>query len=114
MRGCNRAAGIALIMLLGVCAPACQRSTSRASAAGASGEAASGGETADANPAQQNGRREMTWDEYYRDVEQRAHRSGGFVMWCNPPRLARRPAPQVPPGSTPMGGAPLSGPVPNR
>jgi hypothetical protein len=107
MRGCSRVLGISALVLLSVCAGACQRSTTRASAA-----TTAGGETAKQAP--DDGRREMTWEEYYVDVEQRARRAGGVVMWFNPPRLARRPAPAIPPGSTPTGGPPLSGPMPTR
>ena len=38
--------------------------------------------------------REMTWAEYYMDVEERAWRRGGRVIWVDPPRVdkARRGA----------------------
>jgi len=32
--------------------------------------------------------REMTWWEYYREVEDRAWRRGGVVIWVEPPRVA--------------------------
>ena len=79
------------------------------SAASAGGEANA---SAQAESAAQR-RREMTWDEYYRDVEQRAHRAGGFVMWFNPPRPVRRAAQTGPDSAAPpvqgAPGAPLSG-----
>jgi hypothetical protein len=33
--------------------------------------------------------REMTWAEYYMDVEERAWRRGGRVIWIEPPRVKR-------------------------
>jgi xanthine dehydrogenase iron-sulfur cluster and FAD-binding subunit A len=55
-------------------------------------------------------RREMTWEEYYVDVERRARRKGGFVMWLNPPRPVRPTSGSPPPGIV-HHGAPLSNSV---
>ena len=83
-----------LIALLVSCARSA-RSEASVSAASAGGESrARGSLRADRRP------REMTWDEYYVDVEQRAQRAGGFVRWFNPPRPIRRPAQSVGPDPT--------------
>lgn len=46
----------------------------------------------------------MTWDEYYADVEQRARRAGGFVMWFHPPRPIRRAPDSAAPGNEALTG----------
>jgi hypothetical protein len=56
-------------------------------------------------------RREMTWNEYYSDVEQRTRRAGGFVMWFNPPAPIRRVASATEPANQPPGEAPVLTPM---
>ena len=38
--------------------------------------------------------REMTWPEYYMDVESRAWRRGAVVIWIEPPRVGKAPRSQ--------------------
>ena len=38
--------------------------------------------------------REMTWPEYYMDVESRAWRRGAVVIWIEPPRVSKAPKSQ--------------------
>ncbi len=102
------------------CAVGCARTETSASAASAGGEAGSqsNGHAAptasSASAASETGpdaRREMTWEEYYVDVERRARRKGGFVMWLNPPRPVRPTSGSPPPGIVHHHGAPLSSSV---
>jgi hypothetical protein len=97
-----RASLLCSLALVFACGGSAGRSQPGASAASSGGERQSAGDGA---------RREPTWEEYYVDVERRARRSNGYVMWFNPPRLSRRTSQPVPAGApAPAGGAPLSGP----
>jgi hypothetical protein len=37
--------------------------------------------------------REVTWAQYYTEVEQRVRQRGGMVIWINPPRTIARAVP---------------------
>ena len=36
-------------------------------------------------------KREMTWDEYYTDVRERAWRRNALIIWITPPEVHKRP-----------------------
>jgi hypothetical protein len=61
---------------------------------------AAGTEVADAKAPESNRAasrvREVTWAEYYTEVEQRVRQHGGMVIWINPPPAI---APAVPPSN---------------
>jgi hypothetical protein len=92
----SRAGWLWSLALLSACTIGCARAkTTSASAASSGGEAGTqaGGDARAGGAVRETvpgARREMTWDEYYFDVEQRARRKGGFVMWLNPPRPVHR------------------------
>jgi hypothetical protein len=106
----GRACWLWSLALLSACG---DRPSAEPEASAASAGSERGASAANVAPATlRDARREMTWEEYYVDVEQRARRKGGFVMWMNPPRPTRRQG-QAPGQSTAPtgGGAPLSGSV---
>jgi len=110
----GRASWLCSLALLSACAASPGHSESSASAASAGREterAARPDATQPGERARDARRDEMTWEEYYVDVERRARRSGGFVMWFNPPRPMRRASEPAPAGAAPSGGAPLSSSV---
>jgi hypothetical protein len=104
----GRVSWLLSLALLSACSASSGRSESPASAASAGSERA-------ARPARESTRHarreEMTWEEYYVDVEQRARRAGGVVMWFNPPRPTRRANEPRPAEPAQTGGAPLSSSV---
>jgi hypothetical protein len=101
-----------LALSLAVLSACADRPSAEPEASAASAGSERGAPAANVAPALHDAPREMTWEEYYVDVEQRARRKGGFVMWMNPPRPIRR-ADQAPAQSAAPtgGGAPLSGSV---
>ena len=86
-------------LLAGCGAQRAQAAASTTPVASAGGAASAGPSTpaaADCTPAAQalSRWREMTWPEYYMDVESRAWRRGAVVIWIEPPRVSKAPRSQ--------------------
>ena len=99
----SRALLLAALVIASACAHAPAPAPATGSAAGSADERAARHSL--------RARREMTWNEYYSDVEQRTRRAGGFVMWFNPPAPIRRVASAAEPPRQQPGEAPVMTPM---
>ena len=83
---------VALVLLaLAPALPACgARSASAAPAAGALDATHAANGCASRRGNKRSRFREMTWDEYYTDVRERAWRNAATIIWITPPKVKRR------------------------
>ena len=87
------AAGLAACLWLGGCgARAAAPAHSAADAATLAPSAGGAPGVACARPSGRARFREMTWDEYYADVRERAWRQNATIIWITPPSMRKRHA----------------------